>query len=209
LFCFHDATVVMGTPRSRASAEAVPKRAMMSETLISRHAYDICRVKSTVPTNTVVAHRYESVHNLGVLDTDNLLRLLDERGIKNVQIARALGLPDSRVPEIKSRKRALKLDEAVKLVRAFQLEEGHEVPPLPVPIVRLLVRHVAERLRARASEELLEDVSQDIRAFGVFAADRRVRQSLEAAEGFLQALRYRRPEAEEEAPQGTDPHHAK
>jgi hypothetical protein len=144
-----------------------------------------------------------------VLDTKELLERLAEKGVKNVQIARALGLPDSRVPEIKSGKRALKLDEAVKLVRAFQLEEAREVPAVPVAVTRLLVRHVAERLQARASEDLLEDVAQDLRAFGVFLADRRVRQSLEAAEGFFQALRYRRPGAEEEAPQGSDPHHAK
>jgi antitoxin component HigA of HigAB toxin-antitoxin module len=181
---------------------------MMSCAVIGR-SYDKRNIDAIDITKRDVEPRYESVHTCGVLDTETLLSRLDDRGVKNVEIARALGLPDSRAAEIRSRKRTLKLDEAAKLVRAFQLEEAREVPPIPLPILRLVVRHMAERLRARPGDELVEELSQDLRAFSSFLADRRVRQSIEAAEGFFEALRFRRPSAEEAARQGNDPHHAK
>jgi hypothetical protein len=181
----------------------------MSETLISRRSYDNCRNSQARITNCGVARRYESVQLTPVLDTKELLERLSQKGVKNVQIARALGLPDSRVPEIKSGKRALKLDEAVKLVRAFQLEEARQVPPVPLPIFRLVIRDLAHQLHVRPSEEQVEALADELRAFASFLSDRRVRQSIEAAEGFFQALRFRRQGAEEEAPQGTDPHPAR
>jgi antitoxin component HigA of HigAB toxin-antitoxin module len=180
---------------------------MMSNAVINP-PYDFCTDNARGNTKQDIAAAYESAHSDAMLGTEDLLSRLDALGIKNVQIAKALGLPESRASDIRARRRALKLDEAVKLVRAFQLEEAREVPPVPLPIMRLVARHIAERLQARASEAILEDVAQDLRAFGVFLADRRVRSSLEAAEGFFQALRYRRPGVEEEAPQGNDPHHA-
>ena len=145
-----------------------------------------------------------------MLDTDALLALLDERKIRNADIARALGLPDSRIPEIKTKRRALKLDEAAKLVRAFELEEGREVKPLPAPVTRLLVRYLADQLGVHPDEARIASLSEDMRAFASFVSDRQVRQSIDAAEGFFRALRFRHsdpaPEPEAEAPQETDPH---
>jgi hypothetical protein len=111
-----------------------------------------------------------------VLDTDQILALLEERGIRNVDIANALGLPDSRIPEIKRKSRALKLDEGVKLVRAFGLELNQPVPPLPPAISRLIVRHLAEGLGAEPDEARLQELSEDIRAFSEFVADPKVRR---------------------------------
>lgn len=183
----------------------MPNLDIMSDTLISGRPYANRRIKSTVPTNSVVALCYDSVHPNWVFDTDRLLEILDERGVKNVQIAKALGLPDSRIPEIRQKRRALKLDEAAKLVRAFELEEGREVPALPPAVMRLVVRHVANCLRIQPSEQQVADIAEDLRAFGSFVADRKVRQSIEAAEGFFQAMRFRRQGSEEEAQQETDP----
>jgi hypothetical protein len=143
-----------------------------------------------------------------VLDTDQLLARLEEKGVRNVDIARALGLPDSRVPEIKRKERALKLDEAVKLVRAFGLEQGQTVAPLPPAVSRLVVRYVAESLGASPEDEHLADLAEDLRAFSEFVADPKVRRSLEAAESFFQAMRLRRPRAEREAAPQSDPHRA-
>ena len=181
---------------------------MISETLMSERPYIYRRDYASGITNSVVAGRYDSVQSSGMIDTEELLRRLDDRNIKNVQIARALGLPDSRIPEIRSRKRAIKLDEAAKLVRAFELEEAREVPPVPLPIMRLAVRYVALQLRANPPEETIEECAKVLRAFSAFLSDRRVRQSVDAAEGFFRALSLRLPESDEEARQQTDPHHA-
>lgn len=139
-----------------------------------------------------------------VLDTDELLARLKARGVKNVEIAKALGLPDSRVPEIKRKERALKLDEAVKLVRAFGLEQDFRAAPLPLSAMRLAVRYVAAELGVRPSNHQLEDLSADVRAFFELVADPSVQWTPEAAEMFFRAIRFRRPKHPEEAPPGND-----
>jgi antitoxin component HigA of HigAB toxin-antitoxin module len=204
----HDETVVSGTPSCFDTAVTPPSLMMMSCAVIGR-SYDKRNNDAIEITKRDVEDCYDSVHSSRVLDTEELLALLDSKGIKNVQIAKALGLPDSRAAEIRSRKRAIKLDEAAKLVRAFQLEEARQVPPVPLPIFRLVIRDLAHQLHVRPSEEQVEALADELRAFASFLSDRRVRQSIEAAEGFFQALRFRRQGAEEEAPQGTDPHPAR
>src|SRR5213596_2430200 len=86
--------------------------------------YDKCRVTVNSPTNYVVAALGFCRQPNLVIDTDALLSQLKARGIRNVDIARVLGLPDSRVPEIRDKRRALKLDEGAKLVQAFGLESA-------------------------------------------------------------------------------------
>jgi hypothetical protein len=140
-----------------------------------------------------------------VLDTDELLARLEARGVRNVEIARALNLPDSRAPEIKRKKRKLTLDEGATLVRAFELEPEKQTPPLPTPIVRLLLRHVASRMGAALTEEQVADLTEDLRVFAAFVANPKVRESIEAAEGFFEALRLRRPEAALTDQPGTGP----
>jgi hypothetical protein len=139
-----------------------------------------------------------------MLDTDELLGRLESRGVRNIDIARALGLPDSRVPEIRRKERALKLDEAVKLVRAFGLESDRTPDPPPTPILRLAVRYVAGELGVHPSEEQVEELAQDVRAFAEFVADPKVRRSVDAAEGFFRAMRLRRPAALKAVPQESD-----
>lgn len=139
-----------------------------------------------------------------VLDTDELLARLKAKGIKNIEIAKALDLPDSRVPEIRRKERSLKLDEAVKLVRAFGLEREFQADPLPAPIVRLVVRYVALELGVEPTNQQLEDLTLDVQAFGAFVGDPKVRSSVEAAEAFFRALQLRRPEPGGEARQRSD-----
>lgn len=195
--------MVIGTPRSRARSAIVPKRAMMSEAVITQ-PYDNCRVAVNRATNCVVEAGYDSIKSEAVFDTDELLSRLEQRGVRNIEIAKVLGLPDSRVPEIRRKARALKLDEAAKLVRAFGLEQDQEAQPLPLPILRLAVAHISRRLGVALREEQVADLAEDLRAFSVFAANPKVRGSIEAAEGFFQALQIRRPEPEEAAPRGND-----
>lgn len=143
----------------------------------------------------------------GMFDTEELLARLRQKGVKNIEIARALGLPDSRVPEIKRKDRALKLDEAVKLVRTFGLEQDQAAIPLPAPVVRLLVRYIASELSSPLvdTDPRLEELTEDVRAFAEFVADPKVRRSIEAAEGFFRAMRLRQRKSGATAPQGSDP----
>jgi hypothetical protein len=153
-----------------------------------------------------VAPSYVSVQSPGVLDTDELLMRLKDRGVRNIEIARVLGLPDSRIPEIRDKRRALKLDEAAKLVRAFELEPDREAQPLPPSIIRLSIQYVAQRLGVpeERSQPQLDDLTEDLRAFSLFVAEPKVRRSIEMAEGFFRAMLLRRPAVEEEARPGND-----
>jgi hypothetical protein len=177
---------------------------MMSAAVMVR-PYADRRVTSSGFTKSVVYASYGLRQPGAVLDTQTLLARLADKKIRNADIARALGLPDSRIPEIKDGRRALKLDEAAKLVRAFQLEE--DAPPLPTPIIRLVVRYIADELGARPQEQRLEDLSEDVRAFAAFVANPKVRRSIEAAEGFFEALRLRKP-TDRGVRSETDPDHA-
>ena len=142
-----------------------------------------------------------------VLTTRELLERLEQRGIKNHQVAKALGVSPSRVTEMRKGERAIKLDEAAKLVAEFQLEEQQtqRVSPLPAPTARLVVAYVAAELGLEAVNPLqVQEIAEDVRAFAEFVSDPAVRESLSAAETFFQAMRLRRPRLEPAAPPGTD-----
>jgi hypothetical protein len=177
----------------------------MSEAVIPA-TYVNRRLPSRAMTVCVNDAGDESRYSSRVLNTDELLARLEERGIRNVDIARALGLPDSRVPEIRRKERALKLDEAVKLVRVFELEQDRSASPLPAAVLRLVVQYVAQQLgcppeRVQAKQA---ELTEDLRAFSEFVADPKVRRSIEMSEGFLRAMAFRRPAPGSEAAQGSD-----
>jgi len=167
--------------------------------------YDMRKGVSSGMTNSVVYGFSDIRHPVGVLDTDQLLARLKERGIKNVEIAKALGLPDSRIPEIRDKRRAIKLDEAARLVRAFSLEQSQEAAPLPAPVLRLIVRHITRKIGTPLPDHTVDDLTEDLRAFSVFVADPKVRGSIEAAEAFFQALQLRNPDNLGAAPPENDP----
>lgn len=124
-----------------------------------------------------------------MLGASELLSILDQRGVSRADIGRVLKLPSSRVSEMYSGRRRLQLDEAKKLVEHFGVEES--VNPLTTPIARLLVLHAAEALSLsiEPDDQRVEAIARDFRAFSQFAADPRVRESVETAQGFLQGLR--------------------
>lgn len=139
--------------------------------------------------------------------TRELLDRLERRGIKKSQVARLLGVSPSRVTEMHKGERAIKLDEAARLVSEFELEEqpSPKLPPLPAPIARLVVAYVAAELGLAGNSDQIEEIAQDIRAFAEFVADPSVRESLDAAETFFQAMRLRRPKPESTNPLESDP----
>lgn len=132
-----------------------------------------------------------SRHYSGMLGTNQLLAALERRGISQAEIARVLGLPSSRISEMYSGKRQVKLDEAKKLVDAFALEDGEPVPPISQQIARLLILHVANQLRAPMPlpDDLVQELALDFQAFSRFARAHLPAPSPEATTGFLAGRR--------------------
>ena len=130
-------------------------------------------------------------HIIGVLTTKELLNLLRERGIRNVDAARVLNLPDSRIAEIYSGKRSLKLDEAAKLVAAFDLRDA---PLVPDEVVAVLIKYVASALGKPIGDgdAHLEALKADLIAFARFQCDPATKASAAAAEGFFRGLSARK-----------------
>jgi hypothetical protein len=112
------------------------------------------------------------------------------------------------INESEGKPRELKYDEGVKLIRAFGLEQSQPAPPPQPPILRLAIRHIAKQLQAPAKESQIVELAEDLRAFYEYVANPKVQRSLQAAEGFFQALQIRRPAHEEEARQESDPESA-
>ena len=174
---------------------------MMSSAVMGR-AYDIRSTGSSAFTECGLSVRYDSVHFISVLTKAELLAAIVAQGVTNADIGRVLDLPSSRVSEILRaapgkettlKARELTYDEGVKLARAFLPQSDQMAPPLPVPILRLVVLHIARKLgSAPPREEQLADLVEDLRAFSEYASDPKVRGLPEAAEGFLRALSSRR-----------------
>jgi hypothetical protein len=136
-----------------------------------------------------------------VLTTVELLEQLNEKGVKNADIARALDVAPSRVTELKKGERALKLDEAAKLVEQFSLElppGSQRVSPLPAPISRLIVRYIAAELACPVEEPRLLEIAEDVRAFAEYVTDPKVRGSIDLQAAFFDVMRLRRTPSEED-----------
>jgi transcriptional regulator with XRE-family HTH domain len=208
LLSFHEKAVEVGTPVADANAERPPNLSMISETVMEKHITENRNVCKPEIAGCVIYRAGCMVQQTFMLTTGELLSRLEQRGIKNHQVAKALGVSPSRVTEMRKGERAIKLDEAAKLVSEFGLEEQpatEKVPPLQAPIARLIVTYVAGELGlAEGDSAQLEDIAQDVRAFAEFVSDPAVRESIDAAETFFQAMRLRRPRPEPTVPQGND-----
>lgn len=207
--------MVSGAGTSFANAESVPisgcsaKSERMSSAVITERYNDFRNeTQYTFPDCVIYADATAGQPSV-VLTTVELLARLTDKGVKNAEIARALGVTPSRVTEMFKGDRAIKLDEAVKLVEAFGLESppSQKAPALPVPVARLIVLYIAAELGVTdPNRHQVQALAEDVRAFAEFVNDPVARGSIEAAEVFFQAMRLRRPAASQEAdPQGTDP----
>ena len=186
---------------------------MIPETVIgSEYTENRNACNSEIPV-CVIAPALRLGHPVEVLTTVELIARLEERGIRNADIARALGVSPSRVTEMKKGERAIKLDEAAKLVAEFGLESGssQKVPPLPAPVAALIVQHVAKSLGSPLEEgsSQLQALSEDLRAFAEYVSDPVVRERIDLAMAFFQAMRLRNPSPQEADSQGTETHSAK
>lgn len=174
---------------------------MMSEAVINRSYSEIRNSCKPEIAGCVIYAERLFAQTASVLTTKELLERLDARGIRNNKIAEVLGVHPSRVTEMYKGERVVKLDEAAKLVAEFDLEspQGQRVSPLPAPVARLIVQHIALQLGypLRDDSPQLTDLCEDLRAFFEFVTDPKVRGSIDLAMAFFQALRLRRPISEE------------
>lgn len=181
-------------------AEEPPSKAMMSGTVMKTGYTDFRKAyKPAVPVSVI--YRPERFpQQVGVLTTKELLARLRDKGVINADIARALNVTPSRVTEMYDGTRALKLDEAVKLVEKFELEQAPSPRAgLPAPIAQLIVQHIAQEigLPLQSDAPQLQELAEDLRAFSLFVTDPKVRESIDLAMTFFQALRLRRLAPEE------------
>jgi transcriptional regulator with XRE-family HTH domain len=181
---------------------------MMSETVMESYIAEYRNDCKSRIADCVIYPEGRLGQRNSMLTTRELLERLEQRGIKNHQIAKALGVSPSRVTEMHKGERAIKLDEAARLVSAFGLEEPPtpaKMSPLPAPIARLVVVYVGAELGLATVDPLrVEEIARDVRAFAEFVTDPAVRGSIDAAETFFQAMRLRRSVPESAAPPGTD-----
>jgi hypothetical protein len=200
-FWRHEWTVDVGTPSVAATALVPPKPSMMFETVITGDYTENRKLCNSRLPVSVIYPTERLRQACGVLTTKELLARLRDRGAKNADIARALSVAPSRVTEMYDGTRALKLDEAVKLVEVFALEQepGPPVPALPAPVSQLIVLHIARELGRPLKPDApqLQELAEDLRAFSEFVTDPKVRESIDLAMAFFQALRLRRRAPEE------------
>lgn len=170
---------------------------MMSATVIDAGYTEYRKVcKPVLPVSVI--YRPERFNQLGgVLTTKELLARLRDKGVINADIARTLKISPSRVTDLFDGTRALKLDEAVRLCEKFDLEPppSPQAPPLPGQVSQLIVQHIARELGQPLAQDApqLQELAEDLRAFSEFVTDPKVRESIDAAMNFFQAMRLRRP----------------
>jgi hypothetical protein len=204
---FHESTVVTGQLVYLAISAEPPSEPMISETDMAEVITENRNYCNSRFPDCVIYALGPLGQPRAVLNTEQLLARLRDKGIRNGDIAKTLSINPSRVTEIMKGDRRVLLDEAVKLVQAFELEPETKATPLPASMIRLIVLYVGtvlgapqERIQAR-----LEELTAALRAFSEFVSDPKVRRSSESAEGFFQALLLARPTAGSEAPPGSDP----
>jgi transcriptional regulator with XRE-family HTH domain len=156
-----------------------------------QHLYDNRIGRASPKTISVADGNSSLVYNPRMLGTEQLLRALENRGISQAEMARVLGLPSSRISEMYAGRRQVKLDEAKRLVEAFDLDDTEPVPPISEQTARLLILHVANQLRVPTPlpDDVLRELALDFQAFSRFARAHLPAPSLEATTGFLAGRR--------------------
>lgn len=186
---------------------------MISETVMTTSVTENRNCPQATFPQSVIYLTDVNGHSNWVMGKGALLALMRERDIRNKDIAAALKLSPSRITELYNGGRDLSLDEAVTLVETFGLDQPQApqqspAPPvsaLPASVARLIVQYLANELNAQDNPDLLAELAEDVRAFAQYVTDPKVRDSVEAAEAFFQAMRVRRPSPAQADRSETDP----
>ena len=151
--------------------------------------------------NLVVASHRSRWHARTMLRQADILTELAARGIKQGEIADALGItrPNANKlfkPAAKTGKtRSLTFDEGVTLIERFGLDKPDDSPveAMGVRAARLVVQYVAQQLGVKIDPDdgRVEDLAQDIRAYSEFVATAHVGDNQDRAQGWLDGRRSR------------------
>jgi predicted XRE-type DNA-binding protein len=200
---------------AEAKLDVPPKSAMISEVVMSETSVTEKRKRVQAPFPEPAIYRALVLHQItSMLTTGEILaelqKKLDAKEITKTKIAEVAGIRNNRVSELfgSGTGRGLRHDEAVKLVEGFGLERPQAQPVAPVSpqIYRLVVQYVAAELGVPLTErqEQVEELAEDVRAFGELLRDPKYRDAPELAETFFQAIRLRRPTPGKANPPGND-----
>lgn len=202
---------------AEAKLDVPPKSAMISEAVMSENRVTEKRKPVQAPFPNRDIYRALVVEQITtMMSTEEILDQLQRKWnageITKKQIAETAQIGQNRVSELfgSGSGRRLLHDEAVRLVARFGLEQPpvQRVPPVSPRIHRLVVRYVAAELGVDLEQRQaqVEELAEDVRAFGELLLDPKYRDSPELAETFFQAMRLRRPKPETADQQENDQH---
>ena len=141
-----------------------------------------------------------------MLNTQQIMDALLERGITNAAVARLLGIAPSRIKDIRDGTRRLQREEAIKVVEEYGLEppppENPEPPEPMLPtarVVRMAVRYVARAIEAEIDDDLATELAAELLGFFSFAGSQPDR--IRDFETFLEALAIRRSTQAKDQPE--------
>lgn len=138
-----------------------------------------------------IASDCDTLHSCSVIGSAELLAALKARNITQTAISRVLNVDPSQISQLYKGARQLKLDEAKRLVEAFDLDESSATPPISEQTARLLILHVADTfgIRLAASDSRVQELALDFQAFSKFARAHLPAPSPDATSGFLYGRR--------------------
>jgi hypothetical protein len=131
---------------------------------------------------------YSGAHLGRMLNTAEILKALKERGVKQKEIAAVLCVTQPRVSALYKTDRKLTVEEAIKLVDRFNLDDEPPSIPLNEQFLELAALAAARRLgleNVDYEDPRLKVAAQDILALVLADQDPRFGGSLEALRGFL------------------------
>lgn len=200
---------------AEARLDVPPNSAMISGTVMSETSVTENRKPTQVRFPLVDIYPASAWgHSRRMISTGEILaelqKKLDAKEITKTQIAKVAGIGNNRVSELfgSGTGRRLLHDEAVRLVEGFGLGSPPSltVPPVSPRIYRLVIQYVAAELGVPLADrqEQVEELVEDVRAFGELLRDPKYRDAPEMVEMFFQAIRLRRPAPETADPQESD-----
>jgi hypothetical protein len=200
---------------AEASLEVPPNSAMISETvMLGNSVTEIRKAAQAQFPKGAIYRSFAGAQTRSMISTGEILaelqKKLDAKEITKTQIAKVAGIGNNRVSELfgSGTGRRLLHDEAVKLAEGFGLGSPPSltVPPVSPRIYRLVIQYVAAELGVPLADrqEQVEELVEDVRAFGELLRDPKYRDAPEMVEMFFQAIRLRRPAPETADPQESD-----
>lgn len=154
----------------------------MRDTVFMHKPYDNRIINAIPKTELVIECFTNDAKPSPMLGPQEILDAIEHLDTK-AGIARVLDIAPPRVTELYKGMRKLSADEAKKLFDHYKLGKPREIS---VGMCRLLAIHAANQLGLEPTDQKVQEIAQDFRAFLKFASSPDVETSI--AEGFLAGL---------------------